>query len=341
MRLAPLHLLYFLLMVVACRTNVVVPAAGGADWRVLVVEQGSGQVKLLDTAGRVLDSVRVGYNPHEIALDPAQRRAYVSNFGVEDYDYTIGTPGTTVSVIDVEGFSAAGLWPTYRPGAVDTSRGPHGIRLRPGHPNELYVNVEYGDSMLVYDTLGGRIVRSFPLPTGNHNFTFSPDGQTVYLQAGAGGLYRLSATTGDSTGHFATPTPVRGVAPLDRDRKLLVSCRDELFVIDTAALSVERHFSDLGVGQILYSTLSPDESLIFAPAPFDNVVLVIDAATGEVLHRLACGRAPINVQMTPDGRYALVSNAMDDHLSRIDLSDFSVAPFGRVNRPNGLVFLAR
>ncbi|NJB84292.1 DNA-binding beta-propeller fold protein YncE [Lewinella marina] len=312
-----------------------------AGWRVLVVEQGSGQVKLLDASGTTLDSVRVGYNPHEIELDGPRRLAYVSNFGVEDYDYTIGVPGTTVSVISTDDLATAAHWPTYRPGAVDSSRGPHGIRLRPGHPRELFVNVEYGDSMLVYDTRDGHIRRSFPLPAGNHNFTFSPDGATVYLQAGPAGLHRFDATTGAPRGHFATDSPLRGVAPLDDHRRLLLSCRDELYVIDTSDLSVVRHLRGFGVGQLLYSALSADERLIFAPAPFDNVVLVIDAATGAVLHRLNCGRAPIYVQLTPDGAHALVSNAMDDHLSRIDLTDFSVAPFGRVNRPNGFVFLPR
>ena len=69
---------------------------------VLVVQEGLGQVIAFSTANvyhrKVID---VGEKPHEIELTPDGRTAFVSNFGLLEVNHQIGTPGTTISVLDV------------------------------------------------------------------------------------------------------------------------------------------------------------------------------------------------------------------------------------------------
>ena len=311
------------------------------DFNILVVEQGRNQVKLFHRDGNLIDSIKVGYNPHEIELDSASQKVYVSNFGVEDYDYTIGIPGTSLSVFNLKNLSNVEYWPTYRPNkiVIDTSKGPHGLKLRPPTNNELFVNVEYGDSMIVYDAQKGRIKRTFPLAKGVHNFEFSSSGNIIWSLAGANGIYKYDADSGKELGHFLTTTAVRGTTFTLNHKSLILSCQNEIYSINTSDLSVQKHFTNLGVKQIIYSCLSLDGRLLFAPCPYDNLVLIIDMETGEIKKRITTGKAPIYVRIDPNGKQAFVSNAMDNHMSVIDLTDFSVRPFGQVYKPNGFLFL--
>ncbi|MCB0715719.1 MAG: YncE family protein [Chitinophagaceae bacterium] len=310
-------------------------------FQVLVVEQGRNQVKLFDSNGQLLDSCQVGFNPHEIEYDSANNKVYVSNFGVEDYDNTIGTPGTSLSVINLQDLSIAALWPTYRNNitVTDTCKGPHGLKLRPPSKKELYVNVEFGDLMLVYDTETGRIKRSFPLAKGVHNFQFSATGKTIWAIAGANGIYKYDADNGKETGHFATATPVRGLTFTAKQQNVILSCRNEIYILRSKDLHMQKHFTHLGVKQIIYSCISPDGRLLFAPCPYDNLVLVIDLKTGDIQKRIPTGKAPIYVRIGPNQKQAFVSNALDNDMTVIDLSDFSTHSFGQVYKPNGFLFL--
>ena len=105
-------------------------------------------------------------------------------------------------------------------------------------------------------------------------------------------------------------------------------------------MSLDRHFRDLDVKQIIYSCPTPDDRYILAPCPYDGVVLVIEMESGQVIRRLQTGRAPIYAQIAPDGRHAYIANALDDHLSVIDLETFEVRDFGAATKPNGFAFLA-
>src|SRR5690606_20038375 len=133
------------------------PSRSGADVLV-VVEETAGRVSVIDThAGTVLHRVRVDSLPHEVEVAADGRTAYVSNFGLRDYDLRPGRPGGSVAVIDIpRGRHLGHLWlagDSLR--ARDTtgvSRGPHGLKLRPPAGRELFVNAEVGgDSMMVFD----------------------------------------------------------------------------------------------------------------------------------------------------------------------------------------------
>lgn len=329
----------------ACRP---LPSENAADdlpatqWDLIVVEQGAGKVSILDLETGVKKSeVEVGYNPHEIALSRDGQTAYVSNFGIEDYDRTIGVPGLDISVIDLSAMTIKKRLPVNRLPDAEHNKAPHGVKLRPGRQNELFVNVEVGDSMLVYDTGSGEIRRSFSLPAGAHNFIFSPSGETLVLFSGEKGVFSFNPDTGAQLHHFATASASRGLTYTIDGKYLIVSCGDELYLLLPEDLSLHRHYPDLGVQQIIYSTPSPDGRYILAPCPYDGVVLVIELESGKILHRLQMGKAPIYVQVTPDKKRAVVANAMDDHLSMLDLATYEVTPLGQVNRPNGFGFIPK
>ena len=82
--------LIFVLMLAAS-----ICAAQEKSFTIIVVEYGANRVGFFDSnSGKRIGSVAVGLKPHEIELSTDGKTAYVSNFGISDYDYRIGTPGT-------------------------------------------------------------------------------------------------------------------------------------------------------------------------------------------------------------------------------------------------------
>jgi len=281
---------------------------------------------------RQLAQLPVGYKPHEICYDPVTKKCFITDFGLEDYDHHSGKTGNGFHVIDP--FSGRAIKKVYT--CVDTiaGNGPHGIKVRPGKSGELFVNVEIGgDTMLVYDAAKLTLKRKFGLPKGSHNFSFSARGDTLWLMAGQNGVFQLDPKSGLVLHHTAFSTPIRGLSV--GKNWIVASGFNEIFLLSKSDLSVLKHFDNLGVGQLFYSNITPDQKYIIAPAALDNTVLVVDAMNGKVLNRLYTRKTPINVQIS--GKYAYVSQDKDYHIGVIYLETFEVSKGPAVYGTNGLI----
>lgn len=286
-------------------------------------------------------AVRIGFKPHEITYDPVSKQCFVSNFGLEDYDLKIGKTGNAISVIDP--FAGKVVNTIYTSSDTSVHNGPHGIKVRPGKSHELFVNLEIGpnnaygkaDTMVVFDIKTSTIKRRFALPPGTHNFAFSADGKRLWLMSGPNGVYQVDPGNGNILQHAATSSPIRGLM-VAKDW-LVASGKNEVFLFSKKDLSVVKHFENLQTGQMLYSNVTNDQKYIIAPAAFDNVVLVIDAASGEVVHRLKTGGAPLNVQVTDT--YAYITHARDNYIGVIDLKTFTMVKMIAAFGTNGMVLV--
>ena len=279
-----------------------------------------------------LSQLSIGYKPHEICYDPVSKKCFVTDFGLEDYDHKAGRTGNCFHVIDP--FSGRVIKKVYTVTDTTAANGPHGIKVRPGKSRELFVNVEIGgDTMMVYDASKLSLKRKFGLPKGAHNFYFSAKGDTLWLMAGQNGVYQLDPANGAILRHAPFQSPIRGLSV--GKNWIVASGFNEIFLLSKTDLSVLKHIENLGVGQIFYSNISPDQNYIISPAALDNTVLVIDAATGQVLHRLNTGKTPINVQVS--GKFAYVSQDKDYAIGVIDLDTFQVTKGPSVYGTNGLI----
>lgn len=321
---------FFVSLVLALTTTT---AVFGAERALVVVEQAAGRVSSYDPgSGARLGSLAVGFNPHEVAVSRDGLTAYVTNFGIQDYDQTIGIPGRSVSVIDLATMVERRRLDT----ASDAA--PHGVKLRPPHDEELFVNTEFPAAMLVYDTATGSLLRRFAVDPATHNFVFSADGTTLFLMAGPNGVIRVDPETGAESGRFGLSTPARGLAWAADGRRLLVAGKDELGLFDSTTLALVKHYGNLGVGQILYAEMTPDGRHIIAPAVWDSQVLVIDAVDGSVVKRIVTGLDPVAVAIDPEGQRAFVSNARAKHVTAIDLTTLMARTLATDAGPNGLAF---
>ena len=91
---------------------------------------------------------------------------------------------------------------------------PHGVALRPGS-HGLFPNAKVpSDVMAVFDTRTKQLLRRFALPMATHNFTFSPDGASIFNFAGKEGVSRLDPGNGAVLAHTEIGSPARGVRML-------------------------------------------------------------------------------------------------------------------------------
>ncbi|AVK75776.1 YncE incomplete domain containing protein [Pandoravirus neocaledonia] len=412
--------------------SLMAPAAGpdrdtNNDWVLLVVEEMAGTASFYRASdGVCLGSVEVGLLPHEVRATRDGATAFVSAFGLHDYDSPLGRPGATVAEIDVATMTVRRRLRTFAPGAplAAADRAPHGVELSPDEQT-LYVNCEHADptngvspSILAYDlsasapcqshsgivtvkTFGickggggddGGIgascstgpVRSAPIDhrcAQAHHLVASPDGRVLWMMSGPQGLGAIDVVTGKALSDGAVLAPPPGAEALrglcwssggggggggcardnDKDKRndavdgaaiadgtsstqthkplLLASGRDTLATVDPAAPAWVDVWRGFGVGQLLYSTSTPDGALLLGPAVWNGIVIVVDAHTGKLVRRVPTGLAPIHVNASPDGRHAYVTNAYESFVTEIDLRSFAIRRIATRSGPNGLAIL--
>jgi len=297
------------------------------DYCILSVEEERGLLAILRRDGTRVASVPIGGRPHEIEVSSDGATAYVTQFGIADYDHRIGTPGTKVVEAALQSARVTGVF-----ALPAGSRGPHGVKLRP-HSRELFVNTEVdGDRMFVFDAKTRRLRRSFGLPPGTHNFIFAPDGRTLFSFAGKGGLSKVDATSGEIAATIDGGSPIRGLA-FTRAGELLASARGELLVIDALSFKLKRRMLAPVHGQLLYPTqLASGDFAV--PAMDDNGIVIFTPGSARFI---PTGKAPIIVRQASDG-LIYVANVDDTYLSTLTALGVPLAHINGVLTPNGLAF---
>ena len=293
---------------------------------IVAAEEGASEVGIYDSeTGQESASIAVGKWPHEIAVAADGKLAYVTCFGLKDYDEHIGKPGATISVIDLRNIAEVRRLYTFRsPDEYKSLRAPHDVKIAPDG-RRLFVNTEWpADHLLVYDLSDPNVTypsKSWDVPKGTHNFLFSSDGKDIFLVSGANGISRMDAETGEMSTQYRPKGVVIRALTYSADRKLLVaSANDQLILLEPESFRVHKKIGNLGARQILYSAVTPDGKYILAPAVWEGEVLVLDASSGEVVRRILVGADPIHVVVSPDGRVAYVSHGRSKYISEIDLN---------------------
>lgn len=295
------------------------PPAGAQSPTLVVVNKAENSLAVIEPqTGKVVLRVPTGEGPHEVALSPDGRTAYVTNYGSQ-------APGHSLSVIDV----AAGR--ELRRVDLGALRRPHGLIVR---GNSVYFTTEGNRVLARYDSAANTV--DWIMGTGEagtHMVVGTPDAGTLYTSNI--GSDSVTAFERQAGGQAWTVTRIAvGKGPegidLSPDGKEVWTAHSRdgaVSIVDVAARKVIATF-DIQTKRSNRLRFTPDGRLVLVSDLDAGDVIVIEAATRRIVKRVALGKAPSGILVLPDGSRAYVALTGENALAILDLK--TLEPAGRV-----------
>ncbi len=300
-------------------------AAERAD--LLVVEKKNNSVGFYSSYGNRVGGVLVGETPHEVALSPDGRYAYVSDNGVLWMDYD-GPGGNTVSIIDLRTRRRAGILP------LGKFHRPHGISLDPTS-SRAWVTSENPDRIVLVDLDARAVIGDFDNGgVDPHMVTFGKDGRWGYVSNTASGTVgAVHAVTGELRLIEVGRGPQGSL--LSRDGSTLwVTCRDEgrIDILDTAAKArIGSIDTGPGVNRVV---ATPDEKLLVYSLQSGQAVGIAELESRQEVAQIPLGGSPLSISLSKDGRFAFAGVQDEDQVWIVSVPDREVVQV--IDTPPGM-----
>ncbi len=282
--------------------------------RLLVLLRNASALAIVDPAsGKVLGRVPVGRDPHEVAVTPDGRMAFVAS------------PSEGISVIDVPAMKELRRVNT---GAFSA---PHDVLYAGG---KLYFTAEGFKTIGRYDPTANTVEWMLGIgQDGTHMMVLARDQQTMWVpNRGSNSISVIDAVAGGPPKFKTTAIPVPGTTPEGLDlspdgRELWTATRGDggVSIIDTATRRVIQSFN---------LKLTDANRLKFTP---DGKVLILDGGTGTLIILDAASRKEIKrlkvapgdtgdggVFVMPDGSRAYLGLRDDHSVVVIDLKTLEI-----------------
>jgi YVTN family beta-propeller protein len=301
--------------VAAC---VLVPRAW-AD-TLLVICKSDFQLVLVDPATeKVLVKLPTGKGPHEVAVSPDGRTAYVSNFGRYSVypagDTVHDKAGNTITVVDVVGRNVKTTFD------LGTHTGPHGLVVSRGG-KFLWVTTETPQSVLELDSGTGKILHMWNTHQQRSHLVVVTPGETKFYVTNtvSGSVSVIDRPTGEVK-VIATGPGTEGIAISPDGKEVWAASRTDakISVISTATDTIVATFPSAGRGPKRLD-FTPDGTQVWVTNDSSNQASVFDARNRELIESLTLAEAPSGVDISPDGRRAYITNAKANELTVIDVA---------------------
>lgn len=284
----------------------------------LVGQKVTNSVGFYTPEGRLLAAVSVGERPHEIALSPDGRFAYVSDNGIL-WMTDPGEGGNTISIIDLERREKAGV--------IDLGpyRRPHGIAVD-ARTGRLLVTIENPDGLLLVDPHVRKVIRKYDVRGQDpHMVTLGPDGEWAYVSNTASHtIAALHLETGDVKLIPTDERPQGGVLSGDGRRLYITnSGGNSISIIDTARHErVGRIATGRGPGRI---ALTPDGRLLVYNLQAGQAVGIADIAAGKQIVEIPLPGPPLSLSLSRDGEFAYAGIQSLDQVAIVSVSERRLA----------------
>lgn len=338
-------LLHALAVVGAAAASSGLRAAEESPYRVLVTNERSGTLSVIDGATRkVTATVALGKRPRGLKVSPDGRFLYVALSGSP-----IAGPGVDESKLPPADKGADGI------GVVDLNtlkldrvlRGvsdPEQLAVS-ADGRRLYIASEDTGQAIVMDASDGRVLAKLEVGGEPEGVTLSPDGRHVYMSSEED--HHIAVI--DTTANRVVSTLNVGQRPRftefsDDGAFAFVSGENDgtVTVIDAKALKVLRTIKLQGdaltrpVGMVV----SHDGKRLYTVTGRGKMLLEMDIATGRVLRSVEVGPRPWGVALSPSGNVLYTANGNSNDVSVVDAATLKVLsriPVG--NSPWGLVIV--
>jgi len=293
----------------------------------LVLNKADATLAFVDpTTMEVVAKIATGNGPHEVAVTGDGKTAIVANYG------TGPEPGATLSIVDVAARAERKRLklPVLR---------PHGL---------------YAVGQRVWFTAEGSRVAGSIVDDGveaifgtsaevSHMIVTTPDQKKLYTaNIGSDSVTMIDLSGAPRVVRLKQIAAVKGPEGIDlRGEELWAASRAPnggIAIIDVASDTVKQTIATTtkSINRVKFTV---DGKRVLVSDPPANEVLVYDAATREIVKRIATPEGPSGIVVVPDGKRAFVACAGAGKVVAIDLESLTV--IGSVatgNVPDGMAW---
>jgi YVTN family beta-propeller protein len=309
---------------------------------VVVVCKSDFQLALVDPATeKVLVKLSTGLGPHEVAVSPDGRTAYVSNFGRYSVyaagDTAHDKAGNTITVIDLLDRKVKTTFD------LGTHTGPHGMTV--SHDGKLiWVTTETPQAVLELDSSTGKILHVWNTnQERSHMIVATPNETKFYVTNTVSGSVSAIDRSSGEVKVLSTGPGTEGIAISPDGKEVWAASRldDKIEIISTATDKIVATFPSGGKGPKRMD-FTPDGAQVWVTNPSSNQATVFDARARELIATLTLAKSPSGVFMSSDGRHAYITNANANELTFIEVASRKILgtmPIG--TDPDGVAWSAR
>ncbi len=280
----------------------------------LALFKGTSTLAYLGADGKVLASVPVGRNPHEMVFSSDRKLLYTTDNGTMRIEHA-GQGGNTLSIVDVAAKKKIGEIP------LGQFHRPHGIALDPKTGN-LVVTTEGPDRLLLIDTARRSVIRNYDTKGKTpHMVALGRDGKVAYVSnSGSGTVAIIHLDSGRTTVVQTGARPEGSVVSLD-GKEVYVANRDadSITVIDTAQ---EKAIANITTGKgPVRIVLSPDGKQLAYALMNDNKMGFADPKLRKQTDYTILPDSPVSCTLSADGKQILASAEEKDRIFIFSLAD--------------------
>src|SRR5580700_4086901 len=320
---------HVLLATAALAAAALVFAAGRADPNnptgthgLIVIDKIGRHVRFFDPSTfKEISNLEVGVAPHDVAISPDHKTAYIPVYGDGVYGRN-PHPGHTIAIIDLESRQVAGT--------IDVSpyQAPHGIQI--DDAGRIYVTCDLSRKLLVIDPKKRKIEAALDTEGTGHWVAVLPDASKAYVVNKNDRLFItvIDLKKRSIIARIPAPNGTEGIAASPDGKWVGAADHSEpkLLVINPTTDMVEVTLPLEGNMKASFKPrFSLDGSKLLICNLAERVVNVIDVADAHGKQQvISVGKDPMGFAFAPDGKTVLVANHGDGTVSVIDLSQNKV-----------------
>lgn len=283
----------------------------------IVIDKIGRHVRFYDPSTfKEISNLEVGVAPHDVAISPDHKTAYIPVYGDGVYGRN-PHPGHTIAIIDLASRQVSGT--------IDVSpyQAPHGIQI--DSAGKIYVTCDLSRKLLVIDPEKRSIEAALDTEGTGHWSAVLPDASKAYVANKNDKLYVtvIDLKKRAIIARIPAPNGTEGITA-SPDGKWVVAVdhsEPKLLVIDPATDTVEVTIPLEGNTKASFKPrFSPDGSKLLVCNLAERLVNIIDVADAHGKQQvIPVGKDPMGFAFAPDGKTVLVANHGDGTVSVIDL----------------------
>src|SRR5215467_15610012 len=284
----------------------------------IMIDKRGGLVRFFDPATlKEAGTLQLEAPPHELAISPDHKTAYVPLYGDGVYGAN-PHPGHTIVAIDLAARKVVGT--------IDVSpyQAPHGLQV--DNNGTLYATCDLSRKILIIDSKSLKVQAAIDTEGTGHWAAVLPDGSKAYVANKDDRMFIsvIDLKARKMIGRVPMPKGTQGITSSpDGKQVLAIDYADpKFYVIDTATdkiidtVVVEKN--TVGPFRARYS---PDGSILMTANHMNALANIFDARNFHAAQKtMPVGQQAFGIAFSADGKTALVSNHGDGTISVIDVA---------------------